>query len=89
MIAGWFGCRTIIANCRLVATVEKRKRSHAKKKEGPGEGPRDAKKSKDNLYYRKTSSAKCRDTWITNEILLPSTPFSLIDMTRSSRLPYF
>eukprot|EP00956_Cyclotella_meneghiniana_P040497 scaffold197476_cov66-Cyclotella_meneghiniana.AAC.1 len=27
----------------VVATVEKRKRSHAKKKEGPGEGPRDAK----------------------------------------------
>eukprot|EP00956_Cyclotella_meneghiniana_P001186 scaffold1346_cov51-Cyclotella_meneghiniana.AAC.2 len=36
----------------LVATVEKRKRSHANKKEGPGEGPRDAKRSKDEVYYR-------------------------------------
>ena len=38
-----------MSHLALVATVEKRKRSHAKKKEGPGEGPRDAKRSKDNL----------------------------------------
>eukprot|EP00956_Cyclotella_meneghiniana_P038299 scaffold151922_cov55-Cyclotella_meneghiniana.AAC.1 len=41
-----------IVSVILVATVEKRKRSHAKKKEGPGEGPRDAKRSKDEVYYR-------------------------------------
>jgi len=36
----------------LVATVEKRKRSHAKKKEGPGEGPRDAKRTKNEISTR-------------------------------------